>query len=311
MTVRARRPRQTAAVAGLTVGALTLAGCGSAGPDSSSGDAPKIVASTSAWGSIAQAVGGDDVQVDSIVSDPSADPHSYESSPRDAAKLSDADLVVTNGGGYDEFVDKVLASDDKQKPTVQAVQSEHEQPEPGEHSPNEHVWYDLHAVQEVSDHIADELAKISPDKAARFHQSAARFHTDTDGLQAKIAQIKQQAQGKKVIATEPVAHYLVEAAGLEDITPEEFVHATEAENDPSPESVAQLQDALNSHQAAAVVFNPQTESAVTKQVRDTAQRDQIPVVNMTETLPRGKTYLQWMDEQITSLGTALNQGTPR
>lgn len=311
MTVRARRPRQTAAVAGLTVGALTLAGCGSAGPDSSSGDAPKIVASTSAWGSIAQAVGGNDVQVDSIVSDPSADPHSYESSPRDAAKLSDADLVITNGGGYDEFVDKVLASDDKQKPTVQAVQSEHEQPEPGEHSPNEHVWYDLHAVQEVSDHIADELAKISPDKAARFHQSAARFHTDTDGLQAKIAQIKQQAQGKKVIATEPVAHYLVEAAGLEDITPEEFVHATEAENDPSPESVAQLQDALNSHQAAAVVFNPQTESAVTKQVRDTAQRDQIPVVNMTETLPRGKTYLQWMDEQITSLGTALNQGTPR
>lgn len=311
MTVRARRPRKTAAVAGLTVGALTLAGCGSAGPDSSSGDAPKIVASTSAWGSVAQAVGGNDVQVDSIVSDPSADPHSYESSPRDAAKLSDADLVVTNGGGYDEFVDKVLASDDKQKPTVQAVQSEHEQPEPGEHSPNEHVWYDLHAVQEVSDHIADELARISPDKAARFHQSAARFHTDTDGLQAKIAQIKQQAQGKKVIATEPVAHYLIEAAGLEDITPEEFVHATEAENDPSPESVAQLQDALNSHQAAAVVFNPQTESAVTKQVRDTAQRDQIPVVNMTETLPRGKTYLQWMDEQITSLGTALNQGTPR
>lgn len=309
MIVRAH-PRRAATVAGLAVGALALAGCGSSGSGSDPAK-PQVMASTSAWGSVAQAVGGNDVQVDSIVSDPSADPHSHESSPREAAQVSKADLVLTNGGGYDEFVDKVLASSGEPKPTVRAFDSEHEPPEPGESSANEHVWYDLHAVQEVADHTADELSKIAPQKAAAFHDSAARFRAGVGDLQQQVEQIKQQSQGKKVIATEPVAHYVLDQAGLDDVTPESFVHAVEDENDPSPEAVAQLQDALNAHQVSAVVFNPQTESAVTKQVRDTAQRNQVPVVEMTETLPPGKDYLQWMGEQITNLGTALHQGAPR
>ena len=309
MTVRAHTHRATA-VAGLAAGALALAGCGSeGGPGSNqdSGSRPTVVASTSAWGSVAQAVAGDAAQVDSIVSGPNADPHSYESTARDAATMSEADLALTNGGGYDQFADKLLGN--RQKPTVQAMTAEHHPPEDGE--VNEHVWYDLHAADEVGHQVADQLSRVAPQQAPKFHEGAEKFHADTEQLQQQLEQIKQRSQGKKVLATEPVAHYALDEAGLEDATPEDFVHAVEAEHDPSPEAIAQIDNALNNHEVQALVFNPQTESEVTKRVRETAERNHVPVVEMTETLPPGKTYVQWMGEQITNLSNALNQGPQR
>jgi len=343
MTVPFRRSRRagTTALVGLTAAALALSACGTAQPGTAArGGKLKVVASTSVWGSVAQAVGGDQVEVEPIISDPSADPHSYESSPRDAAKVTEADLVVYNGGGYDKFLDKILSSTGKGKPTVQAVTSEHEAPEspaepkheheqpeppaepkheheqpeppakPGheaghDHSVNEHVWYDLHAVHEVADRIAEELGRLQPDKSQAFRDGAAKFSQDVEGLEGRVKQIAAAHQGRKVIVTEPVAHYLIEGARLEDITPQSFVNAVEAETDPSAAAVADIQNAVTSRQAAAVIYNPQTESPVTEQVRTLAEQNRIPVVQMTETLPAGRTYVQWMDTQISALSDAL------
>ncbi|MBQ0927991.1 metal ABC transporter solute-binding protein, Zn/Mn family [Saccharopolyspora endophytica] len=376
MTVRSR-PAVTA-LAGLTVGAIALTGCSSGetaapGPD----DKIKVVASTSVWGSVAQAVGGDAVEVESIINDASADPHSYESSPQDAAKISDANLVVLNGGGYDEFMTQVLG--DNPKPTVQAVDSEQEKPAPPEgehagephageqpagehagephagephagephageqpagephagephadehageqpappqgephagehaghdHSVNEHVWYDLHAVHEVADKVAAELGKMQPAKAQQFEANAAAFEQQVAGLEGRVGEIAAAHQGKPVIVTEPVAHYMVEAAKLNDVTPPSFVNAIEAETDPSAAAVADIQNAINARQAVAVIYNPQTESPVTRNVRTAADSQRIPVVEMTETLPQGQSYVQWMDAQITALQGALNR----
>ncbi|TDD88760.1 ABC transporter [Saccharopolyspora karakumensis] len=358
MTVRSRTA--VTALAGLTAGAIALTGCSSgetAAP--SPDDKIKVVASTSVWGSVAQAVGGDAVEVESIISDASADPHSYESSPQDAAKISDANLVLLNGGGYDEFMTQVLG--DNPKPTVQAVDSEHEQPAPpqgehaaepqaGEHagephageqpagephageqhagephageqpappqgeqhaghdhSVNEHVWYDLHAVHEVADKVAAELGKMQPAKAQQFEANAAAFEQQVAGLEGRVGEIAAAHQGKPVIVTEPVAHYMVEAAKLNDVTPPSFVNAIEAETDPSAAAVADIQNAINARQAVAVIYNPQTESPVTRNVRAAADSQRIPVVEMTETLPQGQSYVQWMDAQITALQGALKR----
>ena len=211
---------------------------------------------------------GDAVEVKPIIDDPSADPHSYEGSPRDAAKLSDADLVVFNGGGYDDFVEQILSGSGEQKPTVKAMDSEHGDQASGEaeghehgsdqqegdqqendqqeghqhgahqheghqHSSNEHAWYDMHAVGHVADRIADQLGRVQPEKAADFHRSAEQFRSELGGLQGRVQDIAARQQGKKVIVTEPVAHYLIEQSRLEDITPQSFVNAVESENDPS------------------------------------------------------------------------------
>ena len=348
MTVRSRSA--VTALAGLTVGAIALTGCSSGGPAAPGpNDKIKVVASTSVWGSVAQAVGGDGVEVESIISDAGADPHSYESSPQDAAKISDANLVVLNGGGYDDFMTQVLG--EAPKPTVQAVDSEQEPPAPpqgehagephagephagepheGEHageahageqpappqgeqhaghdhSANEHVWYDLHAVHEVADKVAAELGKIQPAKAQQFEANAAAFEQQVAGLEGRVGEIAAAHQGKPVIVTEPVAHYMVEAAKLNDVTPPSFVNAIEAETDPSAAAVADIQNAINARQAVAVLYNPQTESPVTRNVRAAADSQQIPVVELTETLPQGQSYVQWMDAQITALQGALNR----
>ena len=306
MTVRIRG-RRVGAVALAGLAALSMAACGS-GPGGGDPSNRKltVVTSTSVWASVAQEIGGDAVQVDAIITDPSADPHSYESTPGDAAKVASADLVVFNGGGYDEFMEKNLSSAGSDRPTVKAVDGEHEKAEPGhDHSVNEHVWYDLHAVHEVADKIADELSRLQPQNAGKFHQAAEKFGADLGGLQAHVDQIAAANQGKKVIVTEPVAHYLVEAAKLTDITPQSFVNAVEAENDPPAAAVAEIQTVVDSRQASAVIFNPQTETPVTQQVKTKAQQNQTPVVEMRETLPQGRTYLQWMNEQINALDAAL------
>ncbi|MEG9515465.1 zinc ABC transporter substrate-binding protein [Saccharopolyspora indica] len=336
-----RRRAASTALAGLAATAVALTACGT-GEQAAPGadDKIKVVASTSVWGSVVQAVGGDAVEVESIVSDPSADPHSYESTPQDAAKVTDAHLVVFNGGGYDEFIEQILGSGN-QKPTVEAVKDEHEGEQNGheghgdqpaapeehgheghgdqpaapeehgheghDHSVNEHVWYDLHVVHEVADQVATELGKLQPAKAEQFRQAAGQFEAEVGALEGKVGEIAAANQGKPVIVTEPVAHYLVEAAGLQDVTPQSFVKAIEAETDPSAAAVAEIQNAINAKQAVAVIYNPQTESPVTRNVRTAAEQNQIQVVEMTETLPEGKTYVQWMDTQIAALQNALNQ----
>jgi zinc/manganese transport system substrate-binding protein len=318
MTVRSRSA--ATALAGLAATALAMTACGTGEQPAPSGDKIKVVASTSVWGSVVQAVGGDGVEVESILSDPAADPHSYESTPQDAAKVTDADLVVFNGGGYDEFMEQILGSSGQGKPTVEAVKDEHEAAPTGEagheehgshaghdHSVNEHVWYDLHAVHEVADQVAAELGKLQPAKAEQFNQAADRFEQEVGALEGRVGEIAAANQGKPVIVTEPIAHYLIEAAKLRDITPPSFVNAVEAETDPSAAAVAEIQNVVNAKQAAAVIYNPQTQSPVTRNVRTAAEHNQIPVVELTETLPAGQTYVQWMDTQITALQNALNQ----
>ncbi|TWF92428.1 metal ABC transporter solute-binding protein, Zn/Mn family [Saccharopolyspora dendranthemae] len=328
MTVRSRSA--VTALAGLTVGAIALTGCSAGGPAAPGpNDKIKVVASTSVWGSVVQAVGGDGVEVESIIEDAGADPHSYESSPQDAAKISDANLVVLNGGGYDDFMTQVLG--DAPRPTVQAVAGgghehgghsgdehggepagEHGGEPAGEHaghdhSGNEHVWYDLHVVHEVADKVAAELGKMQPAKAQQFEANAEAFEQQVAGLEGRVGEIAAAHQGKPVIVTEPVAHYMVEAAKLNDVTPPSFVNAIEAETDPSAAAVADIQNAINARQAVAVLYNPQTESPVTRNVRTAADSQHIPVVQLTETLPQGQSYVQWMDAQITALQGALNR----
>ncbi|GAB2651763.1 metal ABC transporter solute-binding protein [Saccharopolyspora gloriosae] len=343
MTVFTRRARRGGtALAGLTVAALTATACGGTGSDQAADDGElTVVATTNVWASVARAVGGPGVEVESIIDDPAADPHSYESSPQDAAKVGDADLVLLNGGGYDEFAEQILDGTGAGKPTVQAVEGEHEHAEEPaadhehghehggapadehaeapaghsdahadehaghDHSVNEHVWYDLHVVRETADRVAEELGKIQPERAQEFRDNAARFGEQIGGLEGRVDQIAATEHGKKVIVTEPVAHYLVESAGLTDITPQSFVHSVEAGNDPAAAAVAEIQNAVNSRQAAAVIYNPQTESPVTESVRKGAEQNQTPVVEMTETLPQDQDYVRWMDGQISALQAAL------
>lgn len=308
MIIRIRRLAiPTAALAVL----LGTVGCGSQQPAAAPDDRLTVVASTDVWAGVVRAVAGDAVEIKTIMDDPAADPHSYEASPADAADVAGADLVVFNGGGYDEFMEQFLGQTEN-TPTVQAVALAKQEPhvqQPPTHSheggANEHVWYDLPVTAAVAQHVAEELGKLEPTQAEQFTAAATTFGDGVDELNSQVVQIAERHAGAKMVMTEPVARYLVDAAKLEDATPPEFVEAVEEETDPPAAAAAATTKLLTDRQVQVLIYNPQTETPVTGKVRDAAQNAGIPVVTMTETPPENATYLDWMSGQIDALNAAL------
>lgn len=292
-----------------TLAVVSLAACGTSTPSADNGKI-QVVASTNVWGSVVKAVGGDDVEVKALLDDPSADPHSYESKPADAALVKDAKLVVFNGGGYDDFFAKLITSDATRKVEAFPLADNHAEPQTGapdadghDHSVNEHVWYDLHTVEAVAEAAATELAAIAPDKKAAFEKNTADFKAKVEELEKKVDGI---GKGKKVASTEPIAHYLIGATGAEDVTPEEFSEAIEEETDVPAAALASMNQLVEGKQVTVLVENTQTENQVTKGVVEKAKAAGIAVVPVTETLPQGVTgYLDWMSKQVDALSQAL------
>ncbi|CCH27719.1 zinc ABC transporter substrate-binding protein [Actinosynnema sp. NPDC047251] len=300
------------AVAAVT--AVALAACGGSPASPTADGKIKVVASTNVWGSVVKAVGGDAVEVSAIINDPSGDPHSYNSKPSDVAAVKDAQLVIFNGGGYDDFFATLLTTDTEKAKKIETFplsgkidSHSHEEPpaseEPHDHEVNEHVWYDLDTVRKVADQAAADLSEIAPDKKAAFTDNAAEFGRKVEELHQKLDGV---GKGKKVLQTEPVAHYLLEAAGVEDVTPETFSKAVEGETDIPAAALADVTRLVDEKQVAAVVDNVQTENTAVKQVVEKAGRAGVPVVAVTETLPEGVTgYLDWMTKQVDALAQAL------
>ena len=300
----------------LLVGASVtlLAGCGSSsdsGSDGSASAAPAasskvaVVASTNVYGDIVSRIGADKVSVTSVISDPDQDPHSYEASTQNQLALSKAKVVVENGGGYDDFVDRMLKNaGNSSAEVINAVKvSGRAAPEGGEL--NEHVWYDFPTVAKIADRIAAALGKADPANAATYTKNADAFKADLKPLEAKEAQIKKEHGGEAIAITEPVPLYMTGASGLVDKTPTEFSEAIEEGDDVSPKVLQETLALFTGKQVEALVYNAQTSGPQTEKSEQAAKAAGIPVVPVTETLPSGKNYLAWMTGNVDALANAL------
>jgi zinc/manganese transport system substrate-binding protein len=287
---------------GLIVG---VAGCGQGGDAASDRQhaTPAVVASTNVWGSVASAVSGDSASVKAIISNPADDPHSFEVTPADAAAIADASLVVYNGGGYDHWVDDVLATH-KNVGAIDAYSLlSASVPQPA----NEHVFYDLETVKAVANQIADKLSQADAAHADAYQANADRFGQQADTIAAAERAIGASHPGATVVATEPVAHYLLTNSGIVDKTPEGFTKAIEADADPSPADLAAVLDLLKNRQVSALVYNTQTQTDVTKQIQDAANQASVPIITVTETLPAGTDFLTWQRQTVDQLATQLDK----
>ncbi|MDD7938693.1 zinc ABC transporter substrate-binding protein [Actinomycetospora lutea] len=307
------RPRaRLASLAAALLGALlVLVACGGGGQAAAPAPTPgslapsgrtlTVVATTNVWGSVASAIAGPGVEVRSIIQDPTADPHSYESTPTDAAALTNADLIVFNGGHYDDWVEQVIDGDPGlRERSIEAFALRGDQAQE-----NEHVWFDPTAVKGVVNQVADRLAGVEPAQAAALRERASAFSGRVDEEAARLAAVGQARPGARVLATEPIAHYLLATAGVADATPPPFSEAIENETDPPAATLAETNQLVASRGVDALVFNPQTETPITTQLRDTATGAGVPVVNVTETLPAGQDYLTWLDATRAELARAL------
>jgi zinc/manganese transport system substrate-binding protein len=313
----ARLTRVIAATAMLVCPVLT--GCADVRSDTGS-DRIAVTASTDVWASVTKAVGGDAVTAKALVSGTNTDPHSHESTPADAAEVAGADLVVVNGGGYDTFMDKILGSVGTKR-TVQvtevakSIDAAFAPPSAArgtgggvstEHG-KEHYWYDLPTTSRTAERIAEALGEIRPAARDTFRNNAKSFVDELGRIEQQVDALATRARGAKVVMSEPVAAYLATRAQLTDVTPSAFAQAVEEGTDPPVAAVAEIGRLVESHEAAVLIHNPQTETPVTRTLREKAQAANVPVVEMSETLPERKDYLSWMTDNVSRLTGALTR----
>jgi zinc/manganese transport system substrate-binding protein len=261
------------------------------------------VASTNVWGDIAKQIGGDHVNVTSIMSDPNADPHQYEADAKTGAALSKAQFVIENGLGYDDFMDKLLAASPNPS---RAVLNAADAMKISGADANPHIWYDIAKIPHVLTAIADQLGKMDSTDAATFTANAKTFNDSLAPINTAIANIKAKYPGVSVGYTERVPGYLVEAAGLTLATPASFAQSIEDGNDPSPADNAAMDAALRDKKIKVLLYNGQVTSPATDAVKQLAQNSGVPVVGVTETLPpTDKDFQDWQLRQITEITTAL------
>jgi zinc/manganese transport system substrate-binding protein len=263
-----------------------------------------VVASTDVWGDIAKQVGGHAVTVTSLISSPDQDPHSFEASASTALAISQAELVIENGGGYDDFVGQLLEVHDAHATVLNAVEISGHAAAAGEL--NEHVWYDLTSAAKVADAIASSLSAIDPDNAETFEENAQAFDAKVQALVDQESRLKDTVAGQGIGITEPVPLYMTEALGLVDKTPDAFSEAIEEGDEVSPAVLKETLDLYTDGQVAALVYNEQTTGPLTDQVKSAAEQGGIPVVPVTETLPEGLDYVAWMQQNLDELAHALD-----
>ncbi|RSD19512.1 metal ABC transporter solute-binding protein, Zn/Mn family [Amycolatopsis eburnea] len=298
-----RRTRSAlAAASALSVLALAACSGGTAsdgGGQSGGADKIKVVASTDVWGSVVSAVGGDKVEVKSVIHDPSADPHSYETTADDALAAKDAKLLLSNGGGYDEFFDKLAGqAGDAKKLVAYDIAATGDE--------NEHVWYDLPGVGKVADQVAAQLGELQPASKQAFTDNAAAFKAKVGELEKRLGDLGTTHPGAKVVVTEPVAHYLLQSAKLTDATPKAFSDAVENDTDVPAGAVNEYKQLIATKQVKALINNAQTVTPLTQDVVGQAKAAGIGVVDVTETLPQGVTdYIVWMTGEVDELAGAL------
>jgi zinc/manganese transport system substrate-binding protein len=308
--VWARRGAWAGAVAALGVPVLMATGCTTtvtANPVARPGGARVIdvVAAENFWGSLVRQLGGSHVQVLSIVSDPNADPHDYESSALAARAVAGARYVVQNGAGYDDWMTKLLAANPSAGRRVYDIGAALGK-RPGD---NPHFWYSPSYVTAVCDHIEADLKALDPKDASYFTARRAAVTAAFAGIRDQLAQIRRDDAGKPVASTESIFAYLASYLGLKLITPPAFMNAVAEGNDPPVSSVVRFEHQLSARQAAVLVYNKQTATALTTNVRGIAAAHHIPVVGVTEIIqPPGQSFEQWFSAELAALSRALNGG---
>jgi zinc/manganese transport system substrate-binding protein len=301
-----RFPRRTAALLAVaTLSSLLLAACGSSANASGapSGQHLNVVAAENFWGSIVSQLGGSQVSVTSVVSDPNADPHDYQTSASNARAFATANYVVVNGAGYDNWADSLLNANKSSSRKVFTVADMLGKKE----GDNPHFWYSPAYVTQVADQITKDLTALDNADASYFAQQRAAFETALKPYHDRIAAIKQQFSGRNVAATENIFVSMSDALGLTLISPPEFMKAVAEGNDPPAQTVSTFQQQLQTKQATVLVYNQQTSTDVTSNLRQIANQQNIPVVGVTETIqPPDASFQIWMTGQLNALQNALN-----
>lgn len=259
-----------------------------------------VVAAENVYGDVAQQLGQNAVQVDSILNNPNQDPHLFSSHPSTNKVVADADVLIYNGADYDAWFQRMLSTHTKKTAIVINVAQLVEL----KSGANPHLWYRLSYVNQLAQAITAAYQRQLPSQSQRFSQNLHTFLAKQLALQAHATTLKQSVHGLPITATEPVANYLAEDLALL-IEDQAFQMAVMNDTEPSAKSRADMQAHLKNHTVKALIYNQQVQDPVTEGMQNLAQQQHIPVIGVTELLPTGEDYQTWYQHTLDRFAAAL------
>jgi len=302
-TRSARIHRCLVAVAALL--ALVALGSACGGSSSASSDGRIVaVGAENEYADVMSQIGGKYVQVSAIMSNPNSDPHTFEASPGVAQTVGSAKLIVQNGLGYDDFMDKIESASPSNSRKVIDVQHLLGLPDS---TPNPHLWYDPKTMPAVAKAVAARLSALQPGHAAYFKAREARFQQSMQPWLAALSQFSTRHPGTAVATTEPVADYMLEAAGIKNLTPFSMQADIMNDTDPPPQDISLQESLFSQHRVQVFVYNQQVTDTITQDFLNAAASAGVPVVGVYETMPPGYHYQSWMMAELNALQKAVTQ----
>jgi zinc/manganese transport system substrate-binding protein len=259
-----------------------------------------VVAAENFYGDVARQIGGDDVAVASIMSNPDQDPHLFETTPGIVRQIANAQIVILNGADYDPWMDKLLKASPKPGRTAIVV-ADLAGKKAGD---NPHLWYDPGTMPAAAKALAEAFAKTDPVHKDGYAARLKTFLASLKPIDDKIAAIRGKFAGTTVTASEPVFGYMANALGLK-MRNERFQLSIMNDTEPSAHDVAVFQDDLKGHKVRVMFYNKQASNKAVQTLVDLAHASKIPVVGVTETAPPGLSYQEWMLTQLNETEKAL------
>lgn len=269
----------------------------------------QVVAAENFWGSLVAQLGGSHVSVTSIVNDPNTDPHEYQANETDAIKITDAKYVIVNNVGYDDWAGQIIAADGATNQTVLNIgDSLGVSVTGGIVTGNPHLWYNPTYVADALAWMLHNLTTIEPSATAYFEANyAALSNSLTANVTNWVSEIRMQFRGTEVASTESIFVYLANATALDLVSPAAFMEAVAEGNDPPDSSVVTFQNQLESGDVKVMVYNEQTVTPITTNMRAIAAENNVTTLGVTETIqPPGVLFQVWMNAELLDLYNALN-----
>lgn len=294
------RIARIAIVALASVGMLaSVAACGSGQSTSEKNGTIEVAASVNQWGTVAKALGGDNVNVTSIINSTNVDAHDYEPTTSDIAKLQKAQVIIVNGAGYDAWAVKAAQ-------TANAIIVNAAEIGGVNDGENPHVWFSADVRKAVAQAITEAYEQADAAKKNDLDKMNDQWAAEENNVESKIAEVKQKTDGLAYAATESVASYLAEDMGLADATPSGYARATANESEPTPTDIKQFTDALKAGEIKLLVVNAQEESELTGKITDAAKSVEVPMVELTEQMPEQYDSLTaWMEGLVDAFSQAI------
>lgn len=261
-----------------------------------------IVTSTNIYANIAKQVAGKYAKVTPLIANGNTDPHDFEPTVETARVVANSDILVANGLGYDDWIDRLADANNKK---VLKVGNDLMGLKTGA---NPHIWYDLQMPKKYVNYLVNKLDKLDPKHKKQFNQNGNNYLKRIDKLE-QLEKSLDYKHAKPVFVSEPVFDYMLNSTGY-IIDDKAFEDAVENETDPSAQIIQEMNQKISNHKIAFFVNNTQASSSTVNSFVKLAQEHNIPILNVRETMPNNTTYIRWMNENLENLGKVSKINAP-